>query len=303
MIVYRELSSLCHDLGYSARALYSLSNTATEHYHDVKLPKANGEFRLLHVPDKYMKSVQRSIARNLLAYEDISSYALAYRPGGSTKNNAKPHVGASVVMKLDIRKFFDHITYPMIKEKVFPSYKYSESNRILLSVLCVYSHTVPQGAPTSPVISNIILREFDDRVGNWCDNRKIVYTRYCDDLTFSGEFDPTVLKRFVQSELKKEGFFLNSKKTVVLRDGTRKEITGIVVNETLAIPSEYKKKLRQEIFFSKKYGIEDHLKHTGTKYTADQYRKKILGRINYVLSVENNNKEMKAYKEWLLKFK
>jgi len=80
---------LCHDLGYSARALYLLSNTATEHYHDVKLPKANGEFRLLHVPDKYMKSVQRSIARNLLAYEDISSYALAYRPGGSTRNNAK----------------------------------------------------------------------------------------------------------------------------------------------------------------------------------------------------------------------
>ena len=95
----------------------------------------------------------------------------------------------------------------------------------------------------------------------------------------------------------------SSTAAIVLRDGTRKEITGIVVNETLAIPSEYKKKLRQEIFFCKKYGIEDHLKHTGTKYTDDQYRKKLLGRINYVLSVENNNKEMKAYKEWLLKFK
>ena len=71
-------------------------------------------------------------------------------------------IGAAIVMKLDVRKFFDHITYPMVKEKVFPSKKYSESNRILLAVLCVYNHAIPQGAPTSPTISNIILRDFDN---------------------------------------------------------------------------------------------------------------------------------------------
>ncbi len=300
MVVYRELSSLCHDLGYSARALYTLSNSVAEHYHDVMIPKANGEQRLLHVPDKFMKSVQKSIARNLLAYEEISPYAMAYRPCGSTRANARPHVGAPMVMKLDVRKFFDHITYPMVKEKVFSSEKYSESNRVLLSVLCVYSHTTPQGAPTSPAISNIILRDFDNRVGDWCDKRNISYTRYCDDLTFSGEFNPSEVKAFVKEELFKEGFFLNSKKTVVLRNGQRKEITGIVVNEKTSVPAEYKKRIRQELFYCQKYGIDEHVKRLGLCESGESYARKLLGRINYVLSVELDNEEMKRGRTNLL---
>ncbi len=292
MVVYRELSSLCQDLGYSARALYSLSNSVSEHYHNAMIPKANGEYRLLHIPDKFMKSVQKSIAQNILSYEDISPYAMAYRPGGSTKANAVPHIGASMVMKLDVRKFFDHITYPMVKEKVFPSKKYSESNRILLAVLCVYDHAIPQGAPTSPAISNIILRDFDNRVGDWCSKRSISYTRYCDDLTFSGEFKPSEVKAFVKEELFKEGFFINSKKTIVLRNGQRKEITGIVVNEKASVPSRYKKRIRQELFYCRKFGIDEHVKKLGLPESAEAYARKLLGRINYVLSVEPDNAEM-----------
>lgn len=299
MIVYRELSSLCQDLGYSARALYTLSNTVTEHYHDVSIPKANGEYRLLHVPDTFMKSVQKSIARNILEYEEISPYAKAYKPGGSTISNAEPHVGAQMIMKLDIRKFFDHITYPMVKEKVFPAEKYSEANRILLSVLCVYSHTVPQGAPTSPVISNIIMKDFDNRVGKWCNEKSITYTRYCDDMTFSGIFNPAEVKKYVCQELFKEGFFLNGQKTVVLREGQRKEITGIVINNKLSIPKAYKKKIRQELYYCRKYGIEEHIRHLEIKERPERYLRKLIGRINYVLYVEPENEEFKAGKEWV----
>lgn len=299
MIVYRELSSLCQDLGYSARALYTLSNTVTEHYHDVSIPKGNGEYRLLHVPDTFMKSVQRSIARNILEYEEISPYAKAYKPGGSTISNAEPHVGAQIVMKLDVRKFFDHITYPMVKEKVFPAEKYSEANRILLSVLCVYSHTVPQGAPTSPVISNIIMKDFDNRVGKWCNEKSITYTRYCDDMTFSGVFKPAEVKKFVGQELFKEGFFLNGQKTVVLHAGQRKEITGIVINDKMSIPKSYKKKIRQELYYCRKYGFDEHIKRIGIKESPERYSRKLLGKINYALCVEPQNKELKDGKDWI----
>lgn len=300
MVVYKELSSLCHDLGFSARALYTASNTIENHYHDVYIPKANGEKRLLHVPDDYLKAIQKRIARNILSQEEISPYAVAYRVGGSTKANASPHVGHEMVMKCDIRKFFDHITFPMLREKVFPIRKYSESNSILLSILCVYSHSTPQGAPTSPAISNIILREFDNSIGAWCRGRGITYTRYCDDMTFSGLFNPIELKSQLQRELYNEGFFLNSKKTVVLRQGQKMEVTGIVVNEKVSIPSQYKKNLRQEIYYCKKYGIESHLLKVNKTEATDSYRAKLFGRVNYILSVEPDNEEMKGYKQWLL---
>ena len=300
MVVYRELSSLCHDLGYSARALYAASNSVLKHYHKVSIPKSNGGMRELHVPDKYLKSIQKSIARNLLATEEISVYATAYREGGSTIRNASPHIGAPMIMKCDISKFFDHITFAMVRKKVFPEAKYSAANSILLSALCVYTDTVPQGAPTSPAISNIILKDFDNRVGRWCAERNITFTRYCDDMTFSGEFNATEVQEFVNKELFKEGFFLNSKKTVVLHDGQRKSVTSLVVNEKLSVPKSYKKEIRQVIYYCKKYGVEEHLRQRGLSESPEVYINVILGRINYILSVERENAEMRNYKSWLL---
>ena len=172
MIVYREFSSLSEDLGFSGKTLYSVSNSVTKHYHAASVPKRGGGVRELHIPDELLKTIQSRIAEKLLPLEEISPYATAYRPGGSTKINAAPHVGREVLLKLDIRGFFDSITYPMVKEKAFPAARYSEPNRILLSILCVYRDALPQGAPTSPAISNIIMKEFDDTVGRWCAARR-----------------------------------------------------------------------------------------------------------------------------------
>lgn len=99
MIVYRERSSLCQDLGYSARTLYSVSNTIEKHYHAVELRKESGEVRLLRVPDKLLKSIQKRIADVLLSQEPISYYAMAYRVGSSTRKNASVHVGKKKILK------------------------------------------------------------------------------------------------------------------------------------------------------------------------------------------------------------
>ena len=287
MIVYRELSSLEKDLGVSAKALYTLSNQKYQHYHTVKIPKGRGEFRELCVPDDFLKAVQSKIAENLLAREEISPYATAYRMGGSTLVNALPHVGNPMVMKLDIRQFFDHCIYPVVKEKAFPAERYSEANAL------------PQGAPTSPAISNIILRDFDNAVGAWCAERQISYTRYCDDMTFSGEFDPQDVRTVVKSELRKLGLFLNDKKTVVLRSGQCKSVTGIVVNEKPNVSAAYRRKLRQELYYCQKYGIDDHIQKLGMTIMKDVYIAQLLGRVNYVLSVDPENQEMHCYRNWL----
>ena len=299
MIVYRELSSLERDLGISAKTLYAVSNNLGKHYRKASLPKKSGGYRNLSVPDEVLKSIQKRIAEVLLIHMPVSRYAKAYRFGCSTLRNAKHHVGKQVVLKLDILHFFDSIRYSTVKDKVFPEEIYAEPLRILLTMLCYHKDALPQGAPSSPAITNIILFEFDEYIGQWCRERGIAYTRYCDDMTFSGDFDPAEVIRFVRLELKKLGFLLNEQKTRIQRPGQQQTVTGIVVNEKLSIPPDYRRKLRQELYYCRKFGIQEHLQKIGLEIPDDTYRMQLLGKVNYVLQVHPNDKDMLDARKWL----
>ncbi|MBQ4082321.1 MAG: RNA-directed DNA polymerase [Clostridia bacterium] len=299
MIVYRELSSLEQDLGINAKILYAVSNSINKHYRETSLPKKSGGFRYLSVPDKILKSIQRQIAEVLLIHMPISKYAKAYRFGSSTLRNAKHHVGKQVVLKLDILRFFDSIRYSTVKDKVFPKEIYAEPLRILLTMLCYYKEGLPQGAPSSPPITNIILYEFDEQIGQWCREREISYTRYCDDMAFSGDFDPAEVIRFVRVQLKKMGFLLNEQKTRIQRLGQQQTVTGIVVNKKLSAPADYRRKLRQELYYCRKFGIREHLQKLGLEINEHTYRMQLLGKVNYVLQFCPDDQELKAAKKWL----
>ena len=299
MIVYRELSSLEQDLGISAKTLYAVSNNLGKHYRKAKFPKKSGGFRNLSVPDEVLKSIQKRISEVLLIHMPISRYAKAYRFGSSTLRNAKHHVGKQVVLKLDILHFFDSIRYSTVKDKVFPEEVYAEPLRILLTMLCYHKDALPQGAPSSPAITNIILYEFDEQLGQWCREQGISYTRYCDDMTFSGDFDPAEVIRFVRLKLKKMGFLLNKQKTRIQHPGQQQTVTGIVVNEKLSIPADYRRKLRQELYYCKKFGIQEHLQKTGLEIPENTYRMQMLGKVNYVLQVHPDDKDMLEARKWL----
>lgn len=301
MIIYRELSSLEQDLGISAKTLYAVSNNLSKHYRKTKLPKKDGGYRNLSIPDEVLKSIQKRIAEVLLIQAPVSRYAKAYRFGSSTLRNAKHHVGKLVVLKLDILHFFDSIRYSTVKDKVFPEEVYAEPLRILLAMLCYFKDALPQGAPSSPAITNIILYEFDEQIGQWCTKHGIAYTRYCDDMTFSGDFDPAEVIRFVRRELKKMGYLLNEQKTKIQRPGQQQTVTGIVVNEKLNIPVDYRRKLRQELYYCRKFGIQEHLQKNGLDIPSDTYRMQLLGKVNYVLQIHPDDKDMLKARKWLLK--
>ena len=298
MIVYRELSSIEKDLGFSAKTLYGLSNSLEKHYHTVYLPKSDGSKRKLSVPDLILKLVQKSIADNILIQYPISKYAKAYKPGSSIQKNARPHVGKKKILKLDIEGFFDHILYSRVKDTVFYEEKYSESIRILLTMLCYYNDSLPQGAPTSPAITNIIMYDFDETVGAFCNEKNIAYTRYCDDMTFSGCFDEREIISFVKGELRKLGLFLKNRKTAVISASKRQAVTGIVVNEKMNVTKDYKKTIRQEIYYIKKFGLDEHLKRLGIS-DKQQYVLSLKGRIAFVLQTIPNNCEFIEYKNFL----
>lgn len=299
MIVYRELSSLEADLGFSARALYSLSNSIENHYTHIKLPKKNGDFRVLSVPDDLLKLVQKKIARVILGHYPISEYATAYRSGSSVQKNARKHINKEKVLKLDIKHFFDSIMYSTVKEKVFPAEHFSESNRVLLTMLCYYKDALPQGAPTSPVITNVIMRDFDELIGTQCKSKNIDYTRYCDDMTFSGSFDEKEIIKLVSDELRKMGFFLNKRKISVANRWQKQFVTGIVVNEKANTDISYRKKLRQEVYYCKKFGVSEHLKHIGYCGRNEQYLNGLYAKLSYALHTNPDDKKLSEARDFI----
>ncbi len=302
MIVYRELASIERELGFSARTLYAITNDIGKHYRKVRLPKRDGGCRELSVPDRLLATVQRAIAERLLAYEPVSRFAKAYKPAASTLKNATPHVGKKMVLKLDIRHFFDRILYVTVKERAFPAEKYSEPIRVLLTMLCYCGDVLPQGAPSSPAITNILMREFDETVGEWCRARSIAYTRYCDDMTFSGDLDGGEVIAFVSAALREMGLYLNGRKTAHLSRSKRQTVTGIVVNEKPNIPREYKREVRAAVYYCRQYGVQEHIDRKGLDMPVDRFLHSLLGKINYILQICPDDANAIAYKKIVLEW-
>lgn len=284
--------------------LYALGSHTEFHYEQVRIPKKGGGTRKLLVPDPILKKVQRGILRHILEGRSLADSAAAYRRGASALDHARHHTGKSLVLKLDIEDFFGSITFPMVLKSAFPSQYFPPSVGTLLTSLCCYREYLPQGAPSSPAISNLVMRPFDIYMEKWCGERDITYSRYCDDMTFSGDFDADAVKRKVYGYLHAMGFEPNRKKTRILTQGNRQAVTGIVVNEKPQVSRDYRRKLRQEIRFCEKFGVQGHLERLGdSRYPASEpsgsvrYLQMLLGKINYVLQVNQQDKWFSEAKE------
>lgn len=300
LIVYRERASLVRDLGVKAETLYAVSNSLERHYRRVLLPKKDGGVRELWVPDGVLKDIQRRITRVLLVHMPVSPWATAYRCGGGTYRNAAPHAGQPAVLKLDIRHFFDSVRYCDVKDTAFPAEIYAEPLRVLLTMLCYFRQGLPQGAPSSPAISNLVLADFDREIGGWCAPRHVRYTRYCDDLTFSGSFAPEEVIPFVESALRRRGFFLNGGKTRFLPASRRQTVTGLVVNQRPSVPAEELRQLRQEVYYCRRFGPADHMARLGITESRERYLARLLGRVSYALQMTPDKAALREAREWLL---
>jgi len=282
MFVYREAASLQADLGWSVALLYTMSNQRNRLYTHVKIPKSDGTVRTLCVPKPPLKAVQRRIHDVILSRLPVSPHATAYRRGISMVKGALPHCGREVLLKLDIADFFGSIRYSDVKRAAFPADRFSEPLRILLAHLCYFEDALPQGAPTSPAISNLVMKDFDEEVAAFCAPKQIVYTRYCDDMTFSGSFDPKEVKAFVAQALFRRGFRLNLRKTVVARRHQRQTVTGLVVNQHPAVSANTRRQVRQAVYYCRRFGVSDHLAHIGASVPPDTYLRSLLGQVQYI---------------------
>lgn len=279
--------------GISNRELYYLSNNANKLYHRITIPQKNGKYRIVYAPSQNLKWCQKQIAENYLNDYHISKYATAYQRKISIVDNAAVHSNKKFILKLDIENFFGSIDFNKVFNMFYRHYPKNISK--LFAEICTYKDTLVQGSPASPVISNIVMYDIDTIIGNLCRERGVTYTRYCDDLTFSSNAKLYDVYHFVKRLLLKYGFYLNGRKTHFVNNSHQQNVTGIVVNKKPQVSAEYRRKLRQEIYYCKKYGVENHIAHCNLNYSACEYLCKLKGKISFVLSVNKNDKEFTEY--------
>ncbi len=278
------------------KILYSIANSKEKNYKIIKIKKRNGKYRTIYEPDPILKSIQRRILSNILEERNVSKYSKAYYKGISLKDNAIPHVNKKIILKLDIENFFPNITFMNVYNACFPMELYPKQVGMLLTYLCTINDYVPQGAPTSSYISNLVMRDFDNEIGSFCEERNIDYTRYSDDMTFSGDFNVYEIIVKVRKMLGKLGLNINNDKIHVAKNSREQNVTGLIVNEKVQVSKKYRRKIRQEIYYIKKYGILEHMKRNNIN-DKNKYLNSLYGKINYVLQINNEDKEFVKYKE------
>ena len=265
--VWRTEADVAAALGISVGTLrfFTIHRQAEPvcHYVTFAIPKRSGGRRLIMAPKRRLKALQRMLLEPLVSRLPVSDHAHGFLPGRSIRTNAAPHVGRQVVLTMDLTDFFPTVTFGRVRGYlVAMGYGYIVAT--ILAVLMTEAERQPvevdgklfhvpvghrhcvQGAPTSPALCNGIALRLDRRLAGLARTFGFTYTRYADDLTFSGD-DPAGVKalhaiatRIIESE----GFRVNAAKTRVARRGSRQEVTGVTVNDVLGLSRRERREIR-----------------------------------------------------------
>lgn len=292
-------------VGYDYLYLLGVSNSQSYYYKHYEIPKRNGGARNIEEPFPALKEIQTWILKNILepaSKRYVLNVAKAFMPGKSIRENARFHKNKKVVVALDLHDFYGSITFSSVF-RLFDKLGYKKQVCMMLTNLCMYEGSLPQGAPTSPMLSNLIFYNLDCRIFSYCQKRKLMYTRYADDLTFSGnQLYVSKLIVYIKMLVGTQKFILNEQKTKVMGRGCSQRVTGIIVNEKLQVDKNYRDKVRQEVYYCIKYGVADHMKHLQLASwinTPILYLRSLYGKIQYILQINPADNEFVKYSSWV----
>lgn len=241
-----EFSIVTHISKYT---IYQLSHHSDYYYNIFEIPKKSGGKRIICHPSKKLKGLQSWILVNILNKIQVSPSCKGFRKGSSTLDNALPHIGANTILNFDLKDFFPTVT----KNHIYNVFKTIGYNKLIATVftnICSYKEMLPQGSPCSPMLANLASWNLDLRIQGYVGKRGISYTRYADDLSFSGLNPSNVVKiiPMIKAIIDSENFIVNHKKTRITSSARAKIVTGLVVNEeNVGIGKKKYKDLRAKI--------------------------------------------------------
>jgi retron-type reverse transcriptase len=265
--IWKTEADLAQALGLTVNQLYffAIHRDASRIYHYVTfaIPKRTGGLRQILAPKRRLKAIQRKLLRLLVDHLLTSDSAHGFRHERSVRSNADQHVGKAVLVRMDLADFFPSVTVGRVRG-LFVALGYGYPVAATLATLVTEAvrqpveiegvlHHVPvgprhcvQGAPTSPGICNAIARKLDHRLSALARKLGYSYSRYADDLTFSGDDASKIriLLHLARRIVEEEGFRINDKKTHVARRGARQRVTGVTVNQVAGLSRQERRRLR-----------------------------------------------------------
>ena len=234
--------------------------STVSHYKKFLIPKKSGGHRLISAPMPRLKKAQHWILENILNKVPLHDAVNGFALNRSIVTNAQPHIGKELLLNMDVKDFFPSVHFKRVKG-LLQQLGYCEKIATLFALLCTEAVTeeveldgkkyfvqkgnrvLPQGSPASPAITNILCFRLDKRLQGLADKLQCTYTRYADDISFSGgkEVNAQQLVWRIKKVLQDEGFTAHPEKIRIMRKGTQQEVTGVVVNDRLSVS---RKKLR-----------------------------------------------------------
>lgn len=283
---------------------YVVSDSQETYYRVIKKRKKRGGHRFLYsCKDAKIRSAHKVIYEMLRdCQSQVHSVAHGFIKNRSTFTNAQKHTQQKYILHLDIKNFFDSISTSQVKEALI-RLGIADDVAELLSKLTTVNGSLRQGLHTSPDLSNHCLYGIDEKLAAYAKSHDIVYTRYGDDMTFSGSTKPDLAA--IRTIIESPGFQLNEDKIKFQHRGSNQYVTGLTVfDEKPRIPRSFKKRLRLLAYYIDRYGFEDHVKRTRNidreDYESDEEyeyylnqalfgsSKYIVGHVAYLNSVESS---------------
>jgi RNA-directed DNA polymerase len=298
-----ELDHLSSLLGINEKTLASAINSPSSFYRTFEIPKRTGGVREISSPYPVLLSAQRWIYDNILKTVPTHDCAYGFVEGRSIVDNARAHLNCLCLLKMDIKDFFPSVDIRRIQD-AFHELGYSDKVSYDLASICCLDKCLPQGGATSPYLSNIIARGLDKRLSSLANKWGLSYTRYADDMTFSGDYIPIHFIGVVSNVVEEEGFKANEGKTKLIRGRNKQKIvTGIsVAGETLTLPKHTKRELRKEIHYLLLNGLLVHSRHIGISDPI--YVERLVGRLEFWRQIEPHNefvlKSVKSLRDYEL---
>lgn len=291
-----DLDSIAERLKISSTTLQNTLFPFKSQYHIKKEVSKSGKIRECFAPHKSLLLIQRRINQYILNPIPIPDSMHGYRKKRSILTNAARHRDKKCVAKFDIKDFFPSIHYMRIN-KMFLRMSFSKGEATILTRLTTVKNCLPHGFASSPRLALITLTNVDNRLKGAFQNVKLTYTFYSDDITISGNCDVKKFENLVIKIFKQEGFTINQKKICYYGHRERQEVTGVVVNKQLNLSIDTRKNLEAILNNCLKLGAQTQIDRYWKEFgpskkggkTVDKFRERLLGKINYLQSINHKS--------------
>lgn len=233
----------------SKYTLYQLSFNSDRYYRIYDIPKKSGGMRTISQPSKKLKGLQSWVLVNILSKLKVSQSSKGFEKKSSLIQNVEPHKEATTILTMDIKDFFSSVSSKRVYN-IFKSVGYNNLISTILTNICTYNGYLPQGGPCSPKLANLSLLKLDLRVQGYVGKRGIAFTRYADDLAFSGVHPQKVVKIYpmIKYIIESEGFNVNENKTRIAGASKAKKVTGMIIsNNSFGIGKKKFKEIRAKV--------------------------------------------------------